>query len=79
MIDFDDYPEVRRVTYGADGAEHDGATFLPICPDCRRFVKADKTISFKMVGGDFLIPKPVEPNATCSKCGRVAMPFEGYF
>jgi hypothetical protein len=52
-----------------------GATFLLVCPKCNRFVKADATIK---VYGDGYIKEDV-PNATCSKHGRVAMPFEGYY
>lgn len=61
------YAGVRRVTY--DG----GATFVPICPRCGRFVKADDTICCNDVTG-----LQSGPNATCSKCGRVEMLFEGF-
>lgn len=62
-----EYTETRRVGYG------DGATFLPVCPHCCRYVKADDHI--RVNGLDEWIK---EPNATCSKCGRVTMPFEGW-
>lgn len=63
------YEHVRRVTYGDTGAQ-----FVPVCPQCGRFVKADWILSVDAEGR----VKPDEPNATCSQCGRVAMPFEGY-
>jgi ribosomal protein L32 len=66
MSDFS-YPEMRRIVYGEDRA-----AFVPVCPTCGRFVKADKII---LIYGDGRIG---EPNAECSKCGRVAMPFEGF-
>lgn len=61
-----EYIETRRVQYA------DGATFVPICSTCGRFVKADPTIMSNDAG-----LKP-GPNATCSKCGRVEMLFEGF-
>ncbi len=62
------YEDVRRVVYG------EGATFVPVCSNCGRFVKADKTVGFGGRDGE-LVPGP---NADCSKCGRVEMPFEGF-
>ena len=62
------YEGVRRVCYGDDGA-----TFVPVCVKCGRFVKADKTMVFQGPNR-----QPVEPNATCSRCGRTAMLWEGY-
>ncbi len=60
--------ESPRVSYG------DGAQFVRICPKCGRFVRPDPEIITKgeQVQEDM-------PNATCRKCGRVAMPFEGWF
>lgn len=49
-----------------------GATFVPTCMDCHRFVTPDETIR---VGDGGLHPGP---NATCSKCGRTRMHFEGF-
>lgn len=63
------YEGMRRVVYG-DG---DGGTFVPVCPICGRFVKADKTIRFNDMTG--LMPGPT---ATCKRCGRVEMPFDGF-
>ena len=69
------YEGVRRVVYG------DGATFVPVCTGangaigegCGRFVKADPTAGFDGEGNWMGLP-----NATCSKCGRVEMVFEGF-
>lgn len=52
----------------------DGLLFLRTCPVCGRFVKADETVH---VNGFGELAK--EPNATCSKDGRVEMPFQGYY
>jgi DNA-directed RNA polymerase subunit M/transcription elongation factor TFIIS len=61
------YENVRRIRYGDEGA-----TFIPICEKCGKFVKPDKTIRDNGHG-------PLnEPNATCKKCGRTKMLFEGY-
>ena len=57
-----EYESFRRVTYD------DGATFVPVCPECGRFVKADE-----------IITDPKSPNAECKKHGRVTMLFEGYY
>ena len=52
----------------------DGAVFARICPKCGRFVKADAEIQFResesLADG---------PTATCKRCGRVSMPFEGWY
>ena len=69
MHDYE-YEGVRRLVYG--GPEI-GATFVPVCETCGRFVKGDDTIRFNGLG-----EKRPGPNATCSKCGRVEMLFEGY-
>jgi len=63
-----EYINTRRVSY-------DGATFIPVCIKCGRYVEADKSIKMTMDGG--LIEG--EPNATCKKCGRTEMNFEGFF
>jgi hypothetical protein len=62
-----EYEGTRRVQFTG------GATFIPVCPNCSRFVKADSVIHQNGLGE--LVR---EPNATCSKCGRVEMPFEGF-
>ena len=51
----------------------DGPTFIRVCEKCGRFVKADETIKMNEITG---LSK--EPNATCKKCGRVKMVFEGF-
>lgn len=63
-----EYENLRRVCYNS------GAQFVPVCPNCGRFVKADDTICLDI--NDDL--KDLN-NATCKKCGRVKMPFEGFF
>lgn len=68
MIDTDcTYEGVRRVIYGG------GATFVPVCENCGRFVKEDENITLN--GFDELVN---QLNATCSKCGRTKMLFEGF-
>ncbi len=61
-----EYESLRRKVYG------DGATFIPVCKKCGRFVKADKEIYANDYG---LLDAP---NATCKKCGRTKMLFEGW-
>lgn len=60
----------RRVGYDIDG---DTCYFVPRCPKCGRFVKADETI---MVNG--LGEISPEPNGTCKIHGKVNMPCEGF-
>lgn len=62
-----EYENLRRIQYEG------GATFIPVCPNCGRFVKADESIKVNM---EDMISS--ESNATRSKCGRINMPFEGY-
>lgn len=57
----------RRIVYGGS------ATFIPRCEQCMRFVKPDNTI--EVSEGEGLKD---QPNATCRKCGRVKMIFEGF-
>jgi hypothetical protein len=68
-----EYENLRRVVYGDSDSEHGQAQFVPVCPECGRFVKADKSMTFK---GFHLEPAP---NARCRRHGRVVMPFEGFF
>jgi len=63
-----EYENTRRIVYGDEGA-----TFIPVCAQCGRYVKADKTIKISEISGVGL-----EPNATCKKCGRTQMVFEGF-
>ena len=65
------YPETRRIVYHCD--DTGDAQFVPVCPSCGRYVKADEAIKCG------LIEVSRVPNATCAKCGRVIMPFEGWF
>lgn len=66
MTDYE-YLNVRRIVYG------EGATFVPVCAQCFRFVKADPTVQVSERDG--LVPGP---NADCSQCGRTEMLFEGF-
>ncbi len=61
------YENTRRIVYAG------GATFVPVCERCGRFVKADPVI---VEIGDRLSDMP---NADCSKCGRTHMLFEGFY
>lgn len=70
MWDFE-YEGTRRICYGKDGA-----TFIPVCKKCGRFVKADKTVRFTESGDG---PPAERPNATCSIHGRIKMIFEGFY
>jgi len=60
------YENTRRVMYLG------GATFVPVCRKCGRYVKPDDTIQYN----DYGVRN--QPNATCSKCGRTKMLFEGF-
>lgn len=62
-----DYENMYRIRYNS------GATFVPVCIKCGRFVKADKTVKISEGLG-----LSEEPNAKCSKCGRSHMLFEGF-
>ncbi len=50
----------------------DGATFVPVCSKCGRYVKADESVSTNDNSVD-------NPNATCKRCGRTQMVFEGFY
>ena len=67
-----EYEHVRRIVYGEPDSEYAGATFVPVCSVCNRFVKPDATIRFC---NDTIA---LGPNATCSRCGRTEMLFEGF-
>jgi hypothetical protein len=64
-----EYESIRRVVYGDD----ERATFVPVCSICGRFVRADDSIQMNDEIGIMRVP-----NATCSKCGRTEMLFEGF-
>ena len=51
-----------------------GALYSRRCPHCGRIVKADPSICVN--GLDEVVQWE---NADCRKCGRVEMPFEGWF
>jgi hypothetical protein len=68
-----EYENLGRIGYGDADSEHGKALFVPVCPTCARFVKPDEKSKFDADG------QLKEPNATCKKCGRVEMPFEGWF
>jgi len=60
--------EERIITYEG------GATFIPKCDKCGRYVKADEIIEVNDIVG-----LKNQPNATCKKCGRVKMNFIGFY
>jgi len=62
-----EYEGLQRKVYG------DGLTFIPVCGRCGRFVRADPDVTIDGFGD--LVK---QPNATCSRCGRVEMLFEGW-
>jgi hypothetical protein len=68
-----DYENMRRIVYGDRVDEFGQAIFVPVCETCGRFVKSDESISLSCDG------LSDEQNATCSKCGRTRMLFEGFF
>lgn len=63
-----EYENTRRLQY------ENGATFVPVCENCNRFVKCDAFIECNDSVG-----LKDQPNATCSKCGRTKMLFEGFY
>lgn len=70
---------VRRVCYPNEAQGN--ALFVPVCRTCGRFVTADLVTHWRFVPnnswvGGYLLP--VEPNATCKRCGRVSMVWEGF-
>ena len=71
MMHDNEYEGVRRVVYGTKDDEYGGATFVPVCEKCGRFVKPGPVV-FR---GDTI---GHETNATCSKCGPTHMLFEGF-
>ncbi len=53
------------------GSEEDGSkVFVRVCPNCGRFVKADK---------ECFVNDDSKANATCKRCGRVRMDDLGWF
>lgn len=72
MFNFSD-GNLRRVTYPDETGYYGTAVFIPVCPNCGRFVTANGTIVLEKN----MLKK--EPNAICRKCGAIEMPFEGFF
>jgi hypothetical protein len=62
-----EYENLRRKGYELGDGEGT-MYFIPVCPNCNRFVKMDSSI---MVNG--LGELKDVPNATCKKCGRVKL------
>lgn len=58
-----------RIIYGE-------MVFLRSCSECGRFVKADEELTYR--GNSEGAIKIVDTNASCIKCGRVMMIWEGY-
>lgn len=52
---------------------YDDAQFIRVCEKCGRFVKPDESIIVNEITG---LSK--EPNATCKKCDRTTMLFQGF-
>lgn len=67
MSEENTYENVRRIR------TDEGATFVPVCKNCGRFVKVDDELIFD--GND----QPYGTNADCKNCGRTEMIFEGYY
>lgn len=65
-----EYENTPIVIYGNERDE--SPMFYRVCPICGRFVKADDATQIP----EYLRDKP---NATCKKCGRVQMPFAGWW
>ena len=63
-----EYEGVRRIIYGDEGA-----TFVPVCEKCGRFVRPRQEVRVHEWHG-----LKDEPNAECSKCGPTKMLFEGF-
>jgi len=70
-VELDENTPMRFYGEG-DGGEV--LAFIRLCPHCGRFVKPDAHVK---VNG--LEQVSEEPNATCSKCGRVTMIFSGWW
>jgi hypothetical protein len=64
-----EYENVKRIQYEG------GATFIPVCTICCRFVKPRDYVLTMGEDGPLV---DVEPTADCSKCGPCQMIFEGF-
>ena len=67
-----DVTEATPMMFYGEGNEV--LAFIRLCPNCGRFVKCDNEVIVN--GLEELIN---QPNATCSKCGRVEMLFDGWW
>ena len=63
----------RRKYYGSEDDEFGVLMFIPRCPLCGRFVKADESVNINGLG-----QVSEAANATCAKHDRVTMYFEGF-
>lgn len=63
---------MRRISY--NDTYMGDAVFIPVCENCHKFVKPDEKIKVNEIKG-----LSEEHNATCKKCGRTKMIFEGFF
>lgn len=73
MIEVDVDANTPMQFYG-DSDGFDVLAFIRLCPNCGKFIKADDSV---LVNGLEEVSK--DPNATCSKCGRVTMIFDGWW
>ena len=64
------YPNTPRKGYIL-GEGEGTAYILPVCNQCGRYVKMDSSIRVNGLG-----ELSKEPNATCSRCGRVHLGIE---
>mgnify|MGYP001579451487 CR=1 FL=1 len=74
MIEIEATEDTPMVSYGG-GEEKSAMNFIRLCPNCGRFVKGDEKIEYRESDG--LIES--SPNATCKKCGRITMIFNGFY
>ena len=62
-----EYENLKRKGYPLEDGEGT-MYFIPVCTNCGRFVKIDSEIYINGLG-----MLSAEPNATCSKCGRIRL------
>lgn len=67
MESLGEYTNIKRIQYNG------GATFVPVCQKCGRFVKPYNKIRVSEGLG-----LSNDKNASCSKCGPTYMIFEGF-
>jgi hypothetical protein len=66
-----EYQNTRRVVF------ENGATFVPVCEKCFRFVKPGE-VYFRGPDGEGGLVENL-PNAICKRCGPTKMLFEGFY